>query len=264
MNNFDYNYHTHTSRCGHAVGLDEEYVLEAIKNGYKRMGFSDHVMLPDISQPGVRGEFNLFDGYVESINNLKKKYKNQIDIKLGFECEWYGDAFKKYYEDLLEKKGFDYLILGQHCFLNKNHLDFYKSTFGEEKACEVYASDLIEGIKSGLFSYVCHPDLFVLMSGEVPNFKEISTRIALEAKKASVSLEINLGPSRRNSFPSAYPPYPLFYPYAPFWKIVKEIGNKIVVGVDAHDPSDFSKSDYSSLRKFIKDLDLKVSEDFTI
>ena len=41
-----YNYHTHTSRCGHAIGEDEEYVIEAINASYKGIGFSDHVMLP--------------------------------------------------------------------------------------------------------------------------------------------------------------------------------------------------------------------------
>ncbi|HBM70613.1 MAG TPA: hypothetical protein DD377_04535 [Firmicutes bacterium] len=264
MNNFEYNYHTHTSRCGHACGLDEEYVIEAIKNGYKRMGFSDHVMLPNISQPGMRGEFSLFDSYVNSVNRLKKKYKNQIEIKLGFECEWYGNTFKNYYEDLLQHKGFDYLILGQHCFLNQGRMIFYKSIADEEKGCELYASDLIDGIRSGLFSYVCHPDFFILGSEGISNIDEISTRIALEAKKANIPLEINMGQTRRLSFPKAASPYEPYYPYVPFWKIVKEIGNKIVVGVDAHNPSDFSRSDYLALRKFIKDLNLKVSDDFML
>ena len=35
------NYHTHTKRCNHAVGEDEEYVLSAIENGYKVLGFAD-------------------------------------------------------------------------------------------------------------------------------------------------------------------------------------------------------------------------------
>lgn len=37
-----YNLHSHTYRCHHAKGTDEEYVLSAIKNGYTEMGFSDH------------------------------------------------------------------------------------------------------------------------------------------------------------------------------------------------------------------------------
>ena len=36
------NWHTHTKRCGHAKGTDEEYVLEAIAAGVKSLGFSDH------------------------------------------------------------------------------------------------------------------------------------------------------------------------------------------------------------------------------
>ena len=36
-----FNYHSHTKRCGHAIGEDEEYVLAAIANGYTKMGFSD-------------------------------------------------------------------------------------------------------------------------------------------------------------------------------------------------------------------------------
>ena len=36
------NWHTHTSRCGHAVGTDEEYVQAAIQGGLTTLGFSDH------------------------------------------------------------------------------------------------------------------------------------------------------------------------------------------------------------------------------
>ena len=36
------NYHTHTTRCMHATGDDEDYVLSAIKGGYRILGFSDH------------------------------------------------------------------------------------------------------------------------------------------------------------------------------------------------------------------------------
>ena len=36
------NYHTHTKRCGHAIGEDEEYVVNAIEAGLTDLGFSDH------------------------------------------------------------------------------------------------------------------------------------------------------------------------------------------------------------------------------
>lgn len=34
------NYHTHTKRCGHAYGEDEDFVLSAIKYGIKELGFT--------------------------------------------------------------------------------------------------------------------------------------------------------------------------------------------------------------------------------
>lgn len=52
MQNF--NYHSHTERCGHAVGSDEAYVKEAIKNGYRYMGFSDHAPYRNGDAPGER------------------------------------------------------------------------------------------------------------------------------------------------------------------------------------------------------------------
>ena len=71
MEKLEYNYHTHTYRCGHAIGLDEEYVQEAIKAGIKRMGFSDHIFLPNFYQPRIRGSYLLLDDYLDSINRLR-------------------------------------------------------------------------------------------------------------------------------------------------------------------------------------------------
>ncbi|HAH75526.1 MAG TPA: histidinol phosphate phosphatase HisJ family protein, partial [Kandleria vitulina] len=36
------NYHTHTYRCKHAIGKEEDYIKNAIKAGYTELGFSDH------------------------------------------------------------------------------------------------------------------------------------------------------------------------------------------------------------------------------
>ena len=34
------NWHTHTKRCGHAIGEDEDYVKVAIEGGLKTLGLS--------------------------------------------------------------------------------------------------------------------------------------------------------------------------------------------------------------------------------
>ena len=266
MDNLEYNYHTHTSRCGHAFGKDEEYVLNAIKQGYKRIGFSDHVILPGIIQPGMRGDPSLLDDYIYSVHYLRDKYKDKIEIKLGFECEWYGDKFKSYYESLLKEKGFDYLILGQHCRFSNDRIRFYGDIpfLTNEERCKLYVDDLCKGISSGLFSYVCHPDVFIYFFGYLPSFKDVSYKIALTAKEHNIPLEINLARTRPYGFPSIRPPYEQIYPFPPFWEIVKEVGNEIVVGVDAHKPTDFISTPYKDVNEFIKTLGLKVNKDFRI
>jgi histidinol phosphatase-like PHP family hydrolase len=40
------NLHTHTYRCNHAHGTDEEFVQAAIETGYTKLGFSDHNPFP--------------------------------------------------------------------------------------------------------------------------------------------------------------------------------------------------------------------------
>ena len=47
MDNLEYNYHTHTSRCGHAFGKDEEYVLKGFPhpsgaNGNRKKQYEDN------------------------------------------------------------------------------------------------------------------------------------------------------------------------------------------------------------------------------
>lgn len=42
--------HTHTKRCGHAQGEDEEYVKAAIDNKITLLGFFDYAFLPKFHQ----------------------------------------------------------------------------------------------------------------------------------------------------------------------------------------------------------------------
>ena len=44
------NYHTHTLRCGHAIGSDKEYIIKAIEAGYQVIGMSDHINIPDLNR----------------------------------------------------------------------------------------------------------------------------------------------------------------------------------------------------------------------
>ena len=78
------NYHTHTTRCMHATGTDEEFVLSAIQGGYDVLGFSDHTPWKYRSDfvAGMRMLPDELPDYVESITTLREKYRDHIQIKI--------------------------------------------------------------------------------------------------------------------------------------------------------------------------------------
>ena len=96
-----YNYHTHTKRCNHANGSDEQYIESAIKANYQGLGFSDHVMLPFVTGSYIRADYDVKDEYLSTMKELKEKYKDQIELYVGFECEW-DNKYQKYYRSLLD------------------------------------------------------------------------------------------------------------------------------------------------------------------
>lgn len=241
----DYCLHTHTSRCGHAFGEDAEY-LEAAKNkGFKVIGFSDHVFLPGVIQVGMRGDFSLLDEYVNSIRNLAKKCEDLL-VFVGFEAE-YSPIFESYYRELLESKKIDYLIMGQHCYFDENKKPhWYFDELDKVEALHKYTRDVLSGIRSGLFTYIAHPDFIVRIFKE-PNEELLYClrQICIEAKEHNLPLEINLaGLTHRTGN--------LKYPFDGFFKIASEVGNDIVVGVDAHSPDAFNTANYEFADELIK------------
>lgn len=250
----DFCYHCHTFRCGHAEGSDEQYVQAAILNGIKTLWFTDHVMLPGMIQPGIRGDYDkFFLDYVESIKNLKEKYKDIITIELGFECE-YLPKYINYYKELKSKYGFVHLILGQHFYITENNeFDWYCHGPNIEQARH-YVDDLVEGIKSGLFDFVCHPDLFLWnFSKFTPELEECSRRIFKTAEKYNVPLEINL---HKLEFQRSLCQN-LVYPDPTFWSIASEYNVKVTFNGDCHSPSHFFDTDFDFALDMIKKYNLR-------
>ena len=75
-----HNYHSHTVRCGHAVGTEREYIENGIKNGLITIGFSDHS--PYTFWKGRDGglEVNreLASDYFRTLGLLRQEYRELI------------------------------------------------------------------------------------------------------------------------------------------------------------------------------------------
>ena len=109
------NYHTHTTRCMHATGDDEDYVLSAIKGGYRILGFSDHT--PWKYRTDYVADMRMLPeelpGYVESLKTLREKYHDRIDIRIGLECEYF-PQYIHWLKEQTKKYQLDYIIFGNH------------------------------------------------------------------------------------------------------------------------------------------------------
>lgn len=54
-------------------------------------------------------------GYVESLRSLQEKYKNQISIKIGLECEYFPE-YIHWLKGIIKEYKLDYIIFGNHHF----------------------------------------------------------------------------------------------------------------------------------------------------
>lgn len=223
------NYHTHTARCHHAVGTEEEYVRCAIKSGLKVLGFSDHT--PYWFHGEYYSHMRMFrhelEEYVQVVRALQEKYKDQIQILLGVECEYYPTYFAETVEHLRDA-GIDYMIQGQHWIGDEENEPYCGRPTDDEEVLRRFVDQSIEGMKTGLFTYLAHPDL-IYYTGDDASYCRHMERLCKAAKELDVVLEINLLGFRaeRN------------YPDARFWKLAGEAGCRVILGCDAHSPEDF-------------------------
>lgn len=238
----DYNYHTHTTRCHHARGTDEEYIESAIRAGIKHLGFSDHMphIFPDGYESSYRVDMSEGESYVRDVQALKEKYRDEIELSVGFEMEYY----PLYFDQMLEnarKFGAEYLICGQH-FLGNEHPGGIgtRGIITESSYLIEYVDCCIKAMESGVFTYIAHPDI-ILFKGNDRLYKKEMTRLCEMAKETNTPLEINLSGIRYN----------LHYPDERFWKIAGKIGAPVTFGRDAHDSTALLDSEPVAIAKIL-------------
>ena len=231
-------YHTHT-KYSHGKGTIEENVLEAISKGIKTIGISDH------GYKHLAYGIKLNDIYKmrEEIDKLNEKYSN-IEILLGMECnilDSYGNI------DINDKiiENCDYIMAGYHFASTPtslkrmfNHCNNYM--IKNEKSKDYNTKAIINAMKNNDIFIITHPgdkgDVYI-------------EEIAKVAKNTDTRLEINSSHGFLNSSQLVK---------------IKGIGNKFIIGSDAHIPQNVGNFDLAM--KIVKEasVDLSLIENIKI
>lgn len=213
----------------------------------KVLGFSDHTPYPTLHSY-FRMEMDEFDGYVETVEALKKEYAKDIQIYLGLEVEYYPGIFGQLM-DYLKDYPIEYMILGQHFLGDEKGMPYSGSPTSSDEILKAYCDQTIEAMKQGCFTYLAHPDL-INYRGDMATYQHEMKRICLAAKELGMPLEINflgLWDSRH-------------YPKPAFWELAGEVGNEVIFGYDAHRAIDTWQPETEKIarRDFVEKFGLKL------
>lgn len=247
-------YHTHTARCHHAKGSEEEYILKAIAEEVKILGFSDHAPMP--YRDGYVSHYKMLpeeiSDYFSTLLALKEKYSDKIEIKIGFETEYYAYMW----QDCLEfwrPYPIDYLILGQH-FAPDEHGTYVAYQTLDTALLREYTDAVIEGMNTGIITYVAHPDLINFVGSEKVFLFEME-RIIREAVRLDMPLEYNLLGRALNRN----------YPTDSFWRLAADFPARVILGCDSHAPERVAdKEEIEAAEKYLKRLGIKPTDEIEL
>jgi len=243
------NYHTHTWRCNHAEGGEEDYVQTAIDRGFAILGFADHspYFFPGDYYSHFRMRPEQLRGYCDTVRRLQRQYAGKIQLPLGLELEYYPQLLPRLLP-FLRDHGIEYFLLGQHFVGNEVGEHYSGAPTGDVSILKRYCTQSMDAMQTGLFTYFAHPDL-IKFQGEDKIYREQMRELCREARGCGMPLEINLLGlwTKRN------------YPDWRFWELAAEEGCKVVVGCDAHGPQHLRKlAEEEKVKTMAKRLGIEV------
>jgi histidinol-phosphatase (PHP family) len=253
------NYHTHHELCGHAMGECEDYTLEALKHGFTELGFSDHAPNEGVYDARVRMQVTEIDQYLDDIQYVKEKYKDKIKIYSGFEVEFFYNH-EQYLKELSEKV--DYLVLGQHYVSFQKNLENLISGFGlhTKEQILLYRDYVCDGMKTGYFKIIAHPDLYMHSYIEFDDTAEqVARDIIKTAKETNTILEFNANGFRKGKRQSKNGMI-YTYPNTEFFKIVKEYDCEVLISSDCHVPEQLNDDAITKAEEVVNKLGLKIRQ----
>ena len=250
-------FHTHTYLCKHAIGTPSDYVKEASSYGCKALGFSDHCPYPhDDVWNECRMNASDVPLYLDMVSRAKTEAT--FPIFLGFECEWL-PRFESWYKDYLraELKA-DFLVFGSHWLPIEGDLE-WAAHLEEKKDIFRYIDFTIEGLKSGLYDFLAHPDLFFANITHVDSDLIKASSYLIDACiDLDIPIEIN-GAGSLSQKIIRDGREETGYPCIAFWELARDKGASIICNSEAHPPEHVLYG-AENARAFAKKLNIEVQD----
>ncbi|CEM61205.1 PHP domain-containing protein [Treponema phagedenis] len=228
------NFHTHTFLCKHADGKAIDYALQAAEDGCSALGFSDHCPYPDGVWPDSRMEVDEIPFYKEMVEEARRAV--DFPVYFGFECEWDPRYYSWYKDYLIDEVGAEYLVFGSHWYPMDGKF-LYINNIRDKKIIGKYIDFTIQGMQSGLYKFLAHPDLFLASVEDVDKDYQACAEALIDAAiDLHMPLEINGYGLLKNTVQRTYGE-DYGYPVKPFWEMARDKGAIIICNSDAHFPS---------------------------
>jgi histidinol-phosphatase (PHP family) len=231
-------YHTHTFRCGHAVGALEDYVESAIAKGIGEIGLTDHLWLY-FEKPAKRDlrwampEEQYAEHYAEMVA-VRERYRGRINVRISVEAD-YIEGEEEQLTRILHGFEYDY-ILGSVHFMDGWLIDDPEQAhrYREERVAEIYRRyyrRLQKAISLGAFDLLAHFDLpkkFGFLPEE--DLSNIVGETLEMARRADLAIEVSTAGLRK--------PAGELYPSPWILREMRRREIPISLSSDAHDPAD--------------------------
>ena len=190
------NYHTHTTRCGHAEGTEEEYILTALRCGFKVLGFSDHTPWA-YATPGFVSRIRMLPSQLDDYV-LTCAAAGEICRQTPHPHRPRGRVFPGLSGLAQRRDGaaghrisHPRLPLRHHRRAGRQGQPLRRQPLHRPR--RRYAEQVVEALETGLYRYLAHPDLFLNRVTAFDADAEKACRdICAAAARLDIPLEYNM------------------------------------------------------------------------
>lgn len=254
------NYHSHCNFCDGRAPL-ELFVQAAIAEGFTSYGVSSHAPLPFPTAWTM--EWERLPDYLAEARRLKQLYAGQIELYTGLEIDYLNEESHPGIARFQELP-LDYRIGSVHFIPDEQgsfvDIDLHADKFKElvenrfqgdlNRVIQLYYGRLLQMVEKGGFDVVGHADKMHYNATcyrpgllDEPAYDDLVCHYFETIARRDYMVEINT---------KSFHPLGTFFPNERYFRLLKELGVRVQVNSDAHDPERINSGRSEALKALWK------------